>query len=107
MTPAFTISPLNFPMAVSNSVLGITPASLLLSAFTITINRIVMLRWAFHFGRWEVSIAQPRLRGYDERGFSVPTSKANYFADRYRQGSIVDGLIGRGPEIDHGARRLR
>jgi hypothetical protein len=36
-------------------VLGITPASLLLSAFTITINRIVMLRLAFHFGRSEVS----------------------------------------------------
>ena len=44
MTPAFTISSLNLPIAVSISVLGITPASLLLSAFTITMNRIVTLR---------------------------------------------------------------
>src|SRR3977135_2523202 len=43
MTPAFTISSLNLPMAVSNSVLGMTPASLFLSAFTITMNRIVTL----------------------------------------------------------------
>jgi hypothetical protein len=35
---------LNLPIAVSNSVLGITPASLFLSAFTITMNRIVTLR---------------------------------------------------------------
>src|ERR1700730_14840985 len=40
MTPAFTISSLNLPIAVSNSVLGITPDSLFLSAFTITMNRI-------------------------------------------------------------------
>src|SRR3979490_3009745 len=44
MTPAFTISSLNLPIAVSISVLGITPASLFLSAFTITMNRIVRLR---------------------------------------------------------------
>src|SRR6476659_3225267 len=44
ITPAFTISSLNLPIAVSSSVLGITPASLFLSAFTITINRIVTLR---------------------------------------------------------------
>src|SRR6202790_2573388 len=44
MTPAFTISSLNLPIAVSNSVLGITPASLFLSAFTITMNRIASLR---------------------------------------------------------------
>src|SRR6266404_3516034 len=44
MTPAFTISSLNLPIAVSNSVLGMTPASLFLSAFTITMNRIVTLR---------------------------------------------------------------
>src|SRR6266478_5481331 len=44
MTPALAISSLNLPIAVSNSVLGITPASLSLLAFTITINRIVSLR---------------------------------------------------------------
>jgi hypothetical protein len=44
MTPAFTISSLNLPIAVSISVLGITPASLFSSAFTITMNRIVTLR---------------------------------------------------------------
>src|SRR6476660_1786373 len=44
MTPAFTISSLNLPIAVSISVLGITPASLFLSAFTITMYRIVTLR---------------------------------------------------------------
>src|ERR1700687_3612503 len=46
MTPAFTISSLNLPIAVSISVLGITPASLFLSAFTITMNRIVTLRFS-------------------------------------------------------------
>jgi hypothetical protein len=46
MTPAFTISSLNSPIAVSISVLGITPASLFLSAFTITMNRIVTLRFS-------------------------------------------------------------
>jgi hypothetical protein len=35
------------PIAVSNSVLGMTPASLSLSAFTITMNRIVALRLVF------------------------------------------------------------
>jgi hypothetical protein len=50
-TPALNLSSLNFPMAVSNSVLGITPASLFLSAFTITMNRIAKLRLAFHFAR--------------------------------------------------------
>src|SRR5207244_10286971 len=44
MTPAFTTFSLNLPMAVSISVLGITPDSLFLSAFTITMNRIVTLR---------------------------------------------------------------
>src|SRR5450432_2230945 len=47
MTPAFTISSLNLPIAVSNSVLGITPASDSLLAFTITMNRIVTLRLTF------------------------------------------------------------
>src|SRR6266478_9349132 len=47
MMPALTISSLNLPIAVSNSVLGITPASLSLLAFTITINRIVNLRLKF------------------------------------------------------------
>ena len=39
--PALTISSLNLPIAVSSSVLGITPASESLLAFTITMNRIV------------------------------------------------------------------
>src|SRR5713226_5997630 len=46
ITPAFTISSLNLPIAVSNSVLGITPASLFLSAFTITMNCIVTLHFS-------------------------------------------------------------
>src|SRR5438270_11268944 len=44
MTPAFAISSLNLPIAVSSSVPGITPASVSLPAFTITMNRIVTLR---------------------------------------------------------------
>src|SRR3982074_2079211 len=48
MTPALTISSLNLPIAVSNSVPGITPASVSLFAFTITMNRIVALRFEFH-----------------------------------------------------------
>src|SRR5437588_12122480 len=40
ITPAFANSSLNFPMSVSNCLLGMTPASELLSAFTITMNRI-------------------------------------------------------------------
>jgi hypothetical protein len=35
---------LNLPIAVSSSVLGITPASESLLAFTITMNRIAVLR---------------------------------------------------------------
>src|ERR1700712_1396221 len=50
MTPALTISSLNLPIAVSSSVLGITPASLSLLAFTITMNRIVTLRFEFRSG---------------------------------------------------------
>ena len=42
--PALTSSSLNLPIAVSSSVLGITPASESLLAFTITMNRIVTLR---------------------------------------------------------------
>jgi len=43
-----------------HSVLGITPASLLLSAFTITMNSIVSLRWVQIpvTGFW--AIAEPR-----------------------------------------------
>jgi hypothetical protein len=44
MTPAFTISSLNRPIAVSISVLGITPASVSFVAFTITMKRIAILR---------------------------------------------------------------
>src|SRR5215207_1620146 len=45
ITPALTISSLNLPIAVSSSVLGITPASVSLLAFTITMNRIAVLRF--------------------------------------------------------------
>src|SRR6476620_914885 len=44
ITPALTSSSLNLPIAVSSSVLGITPASESLLAFTITMNRIAILR---------------------------------------------------------------
>ena len=44
MTPALAISSLNWPIAASISVLGMTPASLSLLAFTITMNFIVALR---------------------------------------------------------------
>src|SRR5438128_2610870 len=40
ITPAFANSSLNLPMSVSSCSLGITPASELLSAFTITMNLI-------------------------------------------------------------------
>src|SRR5262245_33012579 len=43
ITPAFAISSLKAPIAASSSVLGMTPASLSLLAFTITMNCIVML----------------------------------------------------------------
>src|SRR5260370_29533650 len=118
MTPAFTISWLNLPMAVSNSVLGMTPASLFLSAFTIPMNRITMLRLAFHFGRAGRFLPPEfRLYGYDERVFATPTCPTELFRRSLRAPGvalitiarplIVDGLIGRGPEIHHHARRLR
>jgi hypothetical protein len=49
VTPAFTISSLNFPIAASNSLLGITPASESLFALTIAMNpRIACaLSWSF------------------------------------------------------------
>src|SRR3954467_9029306 len=68
-TPALTNSSLNLPIAVSNSVLGITPASLSLLAFTITINRIVTLR---------LSLVEPTgagLHQQDDRDFTAPTSQ--------------------------------
>jgi hypothetical protein len=43
-TPALTSSSLNLPVAASNSVLGIWPASDGFVAFTITMTRIVMPR---------------------------------------------------------------
>src|SRR5690349_5251578 len=44
ITPALHISSLNLPISVSSSMLGITPASESLLAFTITMNRIAVLR---------------------------------------------------------------
>src|SRR5262245_4831413 len=43
ITPAFTSSSLYLPMAATISLEGMTPASEFLSAFTITMNRIVHL----------------------------------------------------------------
>src|SRR5712664_211395 len=79
MTPAFTISSLNLPIAVSISVLGITPASVSLLAFTITMNRIVTLRLAFHLAWRAVAPPESRLHGYDEQGFAAPTSQMKLF----------------------------
>jgi hypothetical protein len=63
-------------MAVSNSVLGMTPASLFLSAFTITMNRIAMLRL--------ISIRQtgcePALVNKTNGTLRGRHSKRNYFA---------------------------
>src|SRR3954470_1347478 len=42
ITPALASSSLNFPISVSMSLLGSTPASVLLSALTITMKRIVL-----------------------------------------------------------------
>src|SRR5258708_35833233 len=69
MTPAFTISSLNLPIAVSSPVLGMTPASLFALAFTITMNRIVtlLLNSTRRAGR---GIGPPQQH---ERGFAAPT----------------------------------
>src|SRR5882724_8560044 len=48
--PALTSSSLNLPIAVSSSVLGMTPASESLLAFTITMNCIVTLRYGLAAG---------------------------------------------------------
>src|SRR6516162_243755 len=45
MMPAFTSSSLKFPIAVTSSLLGITPASESFVAFTITITFISLLLW--------------------------------------------------------------
>ena len=45
ITPALTSSSLNLPIAASNSVVGIAPASLFFVALTITMNRIAILRF--------------------------------------------------------------
>ncbi len=47
MTPAFTISSLNRPIAVISSLLGSTPASVFLSARTNIMNRIVSPWWSW------------------------------------------------------------
>src|SRR3954471_10627586 len=72
MTPALTISSLNLPIAASISVLGIAPASLFLSAFTITMNRIVTLRLISAGFR---TSSHPQ----DERVFAAPTCPAELF----------------------------
>jgi hypothetical protein len=60
---------LNLPIAVSNSVLGITPASESLLAFTITMNRIVVLR----FDPFWAGYRRAGLHQQDERAFTPPT----------------------------------
>jgi hypothetical protein len=68
---------LNLPIAVSISVLGMTPASLLPSAFTITMNRIVALRLCHLPGP---PIARRTIaRQQDEPGFAVPTCPVELF----------------------------
>src|ERR1700709_1981957 len=77
MTPALTISSLNLPIAVSSSVLGITPASLSLFALTITMNRIVTLHFVISPVRRRV--ARTIARQQDEPGFAAPTCPAKLF----------------------------
>src|SRR5258708_5502031 len=78
MIPALTSSSLNLPIAVSSSVLGITPASVSLLAFTITMNRIVFLRLDLN----SLNSLGPVATGahqQDERGFAAPTCPAELF----------------------------
>src|SRR5437588_4201103 len=75
MTPAFTISSLNLPIAVSISVLGITPASVSLLAFTITMNRIVTL----HFVSIPKASSRTSAHQQDEWDFAAPTCPAELF----------------------------
>jgi hypothetical protein len=68
---------LNLPIAVSISVLGMTPASLLPSAFTITMKRIVALRLCHLPGP---PIARRTIaRQQDEPGFAAPTCPVELF----------------------------
>src|SRR5258708_32897268 len=88
MTPAFTISSLNLPIAVSSSALGITPASLFALAFTITMNRVVtlLLNSTRRAGRG-ISARQQ-----DEQGFAAPTWLPKLFRRLFlaeRQSSIA------------------
>ena len=71
--PAFTSSSLNLPIAVSNSVPGMTPASESLLAFTITLNRIVTLRVDF-IGRLVSALINQTNRGLRYRHV-----RRNYF----------------------------
>jgi hypothetical protein len=102
------------PIAVSNSVLGITPASLFLSAFTITMNRIVSLRWVqipvTGFGR----PPNPGSMDMTNRVLRHRHAGRNYFGSNCGRDptamphpSIVNSPIDRGPEIAEGTRRFR
>jgi hypothetical protein len=57
ITPAFTISSLNFPMASINSLVGRTPASESLLALTIIMNRIVSV--SFLISNLYIDVEQP------------------------------------------------
>ena len=75
MTPAFTISSLNLPIAVSNSVLGMTPASLLLVGLH---NHHESHRHApFDFNSKGRRLTGARQQ--DEPGFAAPTRPAELF----------------------------
>src|SRR6185312_2042999 len=75
ITPALHISSLNLPMAVNNSVLGITPASVSLLPFTITMNRMVVSLWSGRPFAGTVCIAHQE----DEPAFATPTCALNLF----------------------------
>jgi hypothetical protein len=68
-----TIWALNLPIAVSSSVLGITPASESLLAFTITMNRITALRLI------PLSAGRTGAHQQDEWAFAAPTTGMELF----------------------------
>src|SRR3984893_10799983 len=86
ITPAFTSSSLNFPMAAKVSLfsfVGKTPASEFLSAFTITMNRIVKSPCGSVYGSERTPgpsrPAESRLHLHVERGAAESTSSQSFF----------------------------
>src|SRR5262249_38787716 len=104
MTPAFTISSLNLPIAVRSSVLAITPASLSLLAFTITMKR---MSFSVRFDVVAPHLS-PALAFKDEPRFAAPTSRRKLSVKSLTNvASIVDRGVGGGPEVRHHGRCLR